>query len=45
MGAGFLGLGAMALLTPPTLSNFWLGTGFGGLHIIFGVMIARKYGG
>jgi hypothetical protein len=45
MGAGFLGLGALALLTPPALSNFWLGTGFGGLHIIFGLMIARKYGG
>jgi hypothetical protein len=45
MGAGFLGLGAMALLTPPAFSNLWLGTGFGGLHIIFGVMIARKYGG
>jgi len=45
MGAGFLGLGAIALLTPPGFSNLWLGTGFGGLHIIFGVMIARKYGG
>ena len=45
MGAGFLGLGAIALLTPPAFSNLWLGTGFGGLHIIFGVMIARKYGG
>jgi hypothetical protein len=45
MGAGFLGLGAVALLTPPGFSNLWLGTGFGGLHIIFGVMIARKYGG
>jgi hypothetical protein len=45
MGAGFLGLGAMALLTPPMLSNWWLGLGFGGLHIIFGAMIARKYGG
>lgn len=45
MGAGFLGLGAVALLSPPAWNNLWLGVGFGGLHIIFGAMIARKYGG
>ncbi len=45
MGGGFLVLGAAALLSPPALSNLWLGLGFGGLHILFGVMIARKYGG
>jgi hypothetical protein len=45
MGAGFLALGAAALLSPPALSNWWLGVGFGGLHILFGAMIARKYGG
>jgi hypothetical protein len=45
MGGGFLALGAAALLSPPGLSNLWLGLGFGGLHIVFGAMIARKYGG
>lgn len=45
MGAAFLALGGAALLSPPALSNLWLGLGFGGLHIIFGAMIARKYGG
>jgi len=45
MGAGFLALGAAALVSPPALGNVWLGLGFGGLHIIFGAMIARKYGG
>jgi hypothetical protein len=45
MGAGFLALGGAALLSPAVLSNFWLGLGFGGLHILFGAMIARKYGG
>ena len=45
MGAGFLALGAAALLSPAALSNLWLGLGFGALHILFGAMIARKYGG
>jgi len=45
MGACFLGVGAVALLGPAALSNLWLGLGFGGLHILFGWMIARKYGG
>lgn len=49
MGACFLATGAAALFSPlfPSLagSDFWLGLGFGGLHIVFGAMIARKYGG
>jgi hypothetical protein len=49
MGACFLAAGAMASFAPvylPMLSpDFWLGLGFGGLHIVFGAMIARKYGG
>jgi hypothetical protein len=45
MGACFLAIGALALFSPPALSDFWLGLGFGGLHIVFGAMIARKYGG
>ena len=45
MGACFLGLGAATLLSPAAWSNLWLGLGFGGLHILFGLMIARKYGG
>src|SRR6185369_6387809 len=45
MGGGFLALGAAALVSPAALSNLWLGLGFGGLHIVFGAMIARKYGG
>lgn len=45
MGACFLGLGAVTLLSPPALNNLWLGLGFGGLHILFGMLIARKYGG
>jgi hypothetical protein len=45
MGACFLAGGALALLSPAAWSNLWLGLCFGGLHILFGVMIARKYGG
>ena len=45
MGVGFVALGAAALLSPLALSNLWLGLGFGALHILFGAMIARKYGG
>ena len=45
MGACFITLGALALLTPPAWSNLLLMAGFGGLHIIFGVLVARKHGG
>ncbi len=45
MGACFLATGACAIFTPPAWSDFWLGLGFGALHVIFGAVIARKYGG
>jgi heme/copper-type cytochrome/quinol oxidase subunit 3 len=45
MGLCFMALGAAACLAPPQLANWFMAAGFGGLHIIFGVMIARKYGG
>jgi hypothetical protein len=37
--------GVLALLAPATWGNLLLAAGFGGLHIIFGILIARKYGG
>lgn len=49
MGACFLAVGALAVFSPPAWStpwnDVWLGLGFGGLHIIFGAIIARRYGG
>ncbi len=45
MGAGFLAFGLAALFGPPAWADIWLIAGFGGLHIIFGLVIARRYGG
>ena len=45
MGICFLALGAAGLFAPTALGNWLMAAGFGGLHIIFGSIIARKYGG
>jgi hypothetical protein len=39
MGALFTLLGVAALALPPRYGNLFLGAGFGGLHLIFGILI------
>ena len=45
MGVCFMALGAIALFSPPVFANWFMAAGFGGLHLLFGAIIVRKYGG
>jgi hypothetical protein len=45
MGISFLLLGGVALLCPPAWGTAFMALGFGGLLVVFGFVIARRYGG
>ena len=45
MGLCFMLIGAAALFCPFEWGTAFLAAGFGGLHLIFGFIIARKFGG
>jgi hypothetical protein len=45
MGLCFMVLGAVALFSSPAWTNWFMAIGFGGLHVLFGAIIVRRYGG
>jgi hypothetical protein len=45
MGGIFMLLGLAALASPAEWGNAYMAIAFGGLHIVFGIVIWRKHGG
>jgi len=45
MGLCFMVVGVAAVFCPASFGNWFMAGGFGALHIIFGIIIARRYGG
>ena len=45
MGLCFMVLGAAAFVAPIAWGDWFMAAGFGGLQIVFGIIIARRHGG
>jgi hypothetical protein len=45
MGVCLMALGAVALFSPVSWGNIIMAAGFGGVQIVFGLLIARRHGG
>jgi hypothetical protein len=45
MGSCFMLAGALAFIAPVAWGDAFMAAGFGGLHVLFGTLIARKHGG
>lgn len=45
MGLAFMAVGTAALFAPATWGTQFMAAGFGGLHLFFGTLIARRHGG
>lgn len=41
----FVGLGLVSVFLPTSYGNWFMAVGFGILHIVFGLVVARKFGG
>jgi hypothetical protein len=45
MGLAFMVVGTVALFAPASWTTACMAAGFGGLHLFFGTLIARRHGG
>lgn len=41
----FVALGLISVFLPPSYGNILMGLGFGAVHVVFGLIIARRFGG